>query len=84
MILVMEQEKNIFDIVNEIDKNILYQQKRMQEYYNGNFCCELGYKDAKLKIKELLQQRKQILKMNKKYGLSNFNYCDDKKNKDAE
>ena len=80
----MEQEKNIFDIVNEIDKNILYQQKRMQEYYNGDFCCDFGYRDAKLKIKELLQQRKQILKMNKKYGLSNFNYYNDKKNKDAE
>ena len=77
----MEQEKNIFDIVNEIDKNILYQQKRMQEYYNGNFCCELGYKDAKLKIKELLQQRKQILKMNKKYYLTLDKV---KKNKDAE
>ena len=65
----MEQEKNIFDIVNEIDKNILYQQAEMTKFLTQTY----GYNSAVCRIKELLKQRKQILKMNKKYGLSNFN-----------
>jgi len=76
----MEQEKSVFNIINEIDKNILYQQAEMAKFLTQT----CGYYDAVRRIKELLKQRERILKMNKKYGLSNFNYCDDKKNKDVE
>ena len=56
MILVMEQEKNIFYIVNEIDKNILYQQAEMTKFLTQTY----GYNSAVCRIKELLKQRKQI------------------------
>ena len=66
----MKEEKSVFYIIEEIDKNILEYQEQMKRYFTDDVVTEKGYKEAKIKIKELLKHREQILKMNKKYGFS--------------
>lgn len=62
----MEEEKSVFDIISEIDKNILKQQEELGKYATYN----IEYGNIVSRIKQFLRHRKQILKMNKKYGIS--------------
>ena len=67
MYWIITEEESIFNIIQEIDKNILKQQEKMAQC-SSQYTFEYGF--AVIIIKHLLRQRERILKMNKKYGFS--------------